>query len=116
MIIKEECPDRESLFGIIGIHVAAILPIEEHLELQIILVERAPLLYPIHLADVKEECHRSPLGTVPDHRAPVLTHMSTEPRLEVRPTTYSRSSIKYLLSYLLNLSMMPWRLSLVVSA
>lgn len=86
-MIKEECPDRESLFGIIGIHVGAVLSIKEHHELQIILVERAPLLYPIPLADMKEECHRGPLGTVPDRRTPVLTPMSIKPRSEVRPPT-----------------------------
>lgn len=74
-----ECLNRESLLGVIGIHVPAILSIKEHLELQIILVERAPLLYSIHLADMREECHCSSLRTVPDHRRPVLTQMSTKP-------------------------------------
>jgi len=32
-MIREECPDRESLFDIIGIYVAAILSVKEHLEL-----------------------------------------------------------------------------------
>ena len=117
-MIKEECPYRESLFCIISIHVAAVLSIKEHLEPQIILVDRTPLLHPIHLADVNKERYRGPFGTVPDYRAPVLTlgQMGTKPSLEVRPTTYVRSLIKYLLSYLLNLSMMSWRLSFVVSA
>jgi hypothetical protein len=69
---------------------AAVLPIEEHFKLQIILVDRAPLLHLIHLADIKEECHDGPFRTVPDHRTPVLTHMSTESRLEVRLTISRR--------------------------
>ena len=77
---------HESLFGIIGIHVAAVLPIVEHFELQIILVDRAPLVHPIHLADMNKECYCSTLRTGPDLRTPVLTHMITEPRSEVRPT------------------------------
>jgi hypothetical protein len=88
---------RESLFGIIGIHVAAVLPIVEHFELQIILVDRAPLVYPIHLADMNKECYCSTLRIGPDLRTPVLTHMIIEPRSEVRPTGYLRASIKCLL-------------------
>ena len=64
-------PYRESLFSIIGIHMAAILPVEEHLELQIILLHRAPLLDPIHIADVDQKCYRGPLPTAPDYRTPV---------------------------------------------
>jgi hypothetical protein len=116
MIKENGGPYRESLFCIIGIHVAAVLSIKEHLEPQIILVDRTPLLHPIHLADVNQECYRGPFGTVSDYSAPVFTQMGTEPSLEVRPTTYSMPSIKYLLSYLLNLSMMSWRLSFVASA
>ena len=67
---------------------AAVLPIEEHFELQIILVDRAPFLHPIHVADMNNECYCGPLRTVPDHRTPVLKYLSTEPRLEVRPTAY----------------------------
>jgi hypothetical protein len=67
MMIKAGCLYRENLFYIIGIHVAAVLLIEEHLEPQIILVDRTPLLYPIHLVNVNEECYRGPLGTVPDY-------------------------------------------------
>jgi hypothetical protein len=117
-MVKEECPYRESLFCIIGIHMSAVLSIKEHLEPQIVLVDRTLLLYPIHLANVNEKCYRGPFGAVPDHGAPVLTlrQIGTEPSLEVRLTSYSRSSVKYLLSYLLNLSMMSWRLSFVVSA
>jgi hypothetical protein len=73
MMIKEGCLYCESLFCIIGIHVAAVLSIEEHLEPQIILVDRTPLLHPIHLADMDEECYRGSFGTVPDYRAPVLS-------------------------------------------
>jgi hypothetical protein len=85
MIVKEECPYRQSVFCVIGIHVAAVLAIKEHLELQIILVECAPLLYPIKIADVTEVCHRNPLRTIPDNRGPWLTwptrpiQMSTKP-------------------------------------
>jgi hypothetical protein len=73
MMIREGGPYRESLFCIIGIHVATVLSIKEHLEPQIILVDRTPFLYPIHLVDVNEERYRGPLGIVPDHRALVVT-------------------------------------------
>lgn len=63
---------------------AAILPVEEHLELQITLVHRAPLLYPIRLANVYEEGYGGPLFTASDHPVPVLTKLGTEPRNEVR--------------------------------
>ena len=74
MIKENGGPYRESLFCIIGVHVAAVLSIEEHLEPQIILVDRTPLLYPIHVADVNEKCYRGPFGTVLDYRAPVWIH------------------------------------------
>jgi hypothetical protein len=108
MIIKEECPYYESLFYIISIHMAAVLSIKEYLEPQIILVDRTPLLYLIHLIDVNKERYYSPFGIVPDYRTLVLTlgQMGTKPSLEVRLITYIRSLIKYLLSYLLNLSIM----------
>ena len=66
-------PYRESLFGVIGIHVAAILPIIEHFELQIILVDWTPLLYPIIIADINEECYYGPFGIGPNYYIPVLT-------------------------------------------
>lgn len=50
---------------------AAVLSIEEHLEPQIILVDRTPLLHPTYLADMDEERYRGPFGTVPDYRVPV---------------------------------------------
>ena len=64
---------RENLFCIISIHVAAVLSIEEHLEPQIILVDRTPLLHSIHFANVNKECYRGPLRTVPDYGAPGWT-------------------------------------------
>jgi hypothetical protein len=39
---------------------------------------------------------RGPLVTAPDHRTPVPAQVSTEPRSEVRPTVYLRSSIQVL--------------------
>jgi hypothetical protein len=64
---------RENLFCIISIHVAPVLSIEEHLEPQIILVDRTPLLYPIHLTNVNNEHYRSPFRIIPDYRALVWT-------------------------------------------
>ena len=73
MVIKEGCLYRESLFYIISIHIAAVLSIKEHLKPQIILVDRTPLLYPIHLANVNKEYYRGPLIIVPDPYTPGLT-------------------------------------------
>jgi hypothetical protein len=108
MIIEEGCLYCESLFCIIGIYVAAVLSIKEHLKPQIILVDYTPLLHPIHLADVDEERYYSPFRTVPDYRALMwsLGQIGAKPSPKVRLTPYSRSSIKSLLSYLLNLSIM----------
>jgi hypothetical protein len=108
MIIKEECPYRENLFCIINIYMAAILSIKEYLKPQIILVDYTPLLYPIHLTNMNKERYRGPFKIVPDYHALVLTlrQMGIKPSLKVRLTTYVRSLIKYLLSYLLNLSIM----------
>jgi hypothetical protein len=77
-----------------------------------------PLLYPIYLVDMNEKCYRGPFKAVPDYNTLILTlgQMGTEPSLKVKLISYSRSSVKYLLSYLLNLSMMSWRLSFVVLA
>jgi hypothetical protein len=94
MTIKEERPYCENTFRVIGIHVAAVLSIEEHFELQIILVDHTPLLNPIHYASVNKKCYYNPLITVPDHYTPVLIHIGTEPRSKVRPTTYFRVLIK----------------------
>ena len=85
---------------------ATVLSIKEYLKSQIILVDYTPLLYPIHLANINKKCYRGLFKVIPDYSILVLTleQISIVFNLKVKLTSYSRSSVKYLLSYLLNLS------------
>ena len=54
----------------IGIYVTAIRAAEQHAELCHTLLHRAPLVYPVLVVDVLEECQRGPPIVVLNHRAP----------------------------------------------
>jgi hypothetical protein len=73
---RESSSNLKSVTCIIRVHVAPVLFIVQHFELQEVLMERTPLLHPIHPADVTQKCHSGSLSTVLSQMSPVPYHIA----------------------------------------
>ena len=83
----------------------------------VVLLHRTPLLHPVFFVDIAEEREHSPLIAVHDHRTPVfpkrvIAESVRESGQLATPILWSEGIV----SYLLNLPLMPRTLSFVVSA